>query len=132
MKMKGRLMLLVMLVVAIALGAVSYYGIGEDGQMSAAQIKQGLDLSGGVDIVYEADQAAVTEEEMAAAISLLQGRLDWNGWTEAEVAKEGDKRIRVQIPGVENAEEAIQQIGKTAQLSFADEAGNIQIGRAHV
>ena len=61
MKMKGRLMLLVMLVVAIALGAVSYYGIGEDGQMSAAQIKQGLDLSGGVDIVYEADQAAVTE-----------------------------------------------------------------------
>ncbi|MCI8703578.1 MAG: protein translocase subunit SecD [Anaerotignum sp.] len=125
MKMKGRLMLLVMLVVAIALGAVSYYGIGEDGQMSAAQIKQGLDLSGGVDIVYEADQAAVTEEEMAAAISLLQGRLDWNGWTEAEVAKEGDKRIRVQIPGVENAEEAIQQIGKTAQLSFADEAGNI-------
>ena len=64
-------------VVAIALGAVSYYGIGEDGQMSAAQIKQGLDLSGGVDIVYEADQAAVTEEEMAAAISLLQGRLDW-------------------------------------------------------
>ena len=81
--------------------------------------------SGGVDIVYEADQAAVTEEEMAAAISLLQGRLDWNGWTEAEVAKEGDKRIRVQIPGVENAEEAIQQIGKTAQLSFADEAGNV-------
>ena len=51
MKMKGRLMLLVMLVVAVALGAVSYYGIGEDGQMSAAQIKQGLDLSGGVDIV---------------------------------------------------------------------------------
>ena len=92
MKMKGRLMLLVMLVVAIALGAVSYYGIGEDGQMSAAQIKQGLDLSGGVDIVYEADQAAVTEEEMAAAISLLQGRLDWNGWTEAEVAKEGEDR----------------------------------------
>ena len=40
MKMKGRLMLLVMLVVAIALGAVSYYGIGEDGQMSAAQIWQ--------------------------------------------------------------------------------------------
>ena len=121
MKMKGRLMLLVMLVVAIALGAVSYYGIGEDGQMSAAQIKQGLDLSGGVDIVYEADQAAVTEEEMAAAISLLQGRLDWNGWTEAEVAKEGDKRIRVQIPGVENAEEAI----KTTQsiLSGMNRAG---------
>lgn len=51
--------------------------------------------------------------------------MDWKGWTEAEVAREGDKRIRVQIPGVEDAEEAIQEIGQTAQLSFADEDGNV-------
>lgn len=82
-------------------------------------------MSGGVDIVYEADQKSVTDDEMKAAISLLQGRLDWKGWTEAEVAREGDKRIRVQIPGVEDAEEAIQEIGQTAQLSFADEDGNV-------
>ena len=82
-------------------------------------------MSGVVDIVYEADQKSVTDDEMKAAISLLQGRLDWKGWTEAEVAREGDKRIRVQIPGVEDAEEAIQEIGQTAQLSFADEDGNV-------
>ncbi|MBR4015169.1 MAG: protein translocase subunit SecD [Anaerotignum sp.] len=125
MKVKGRLMLLITLIVAVGLSALSYLGVGEDKRFSAATIKQGLDLSGGVDIVYEADQATVTDSEMAAAISLLQGRLDWNGWTEAEVAREGDKRIRVQIPGVEDAEEAIQQIGQTAQLSFVDEAGNV-------
>lgn len=125
MKVKGRLMLLITLLVAIGLGALSYYGVGADKRLSVAQIEQGLDLSGGVDIVYEADQETVTDAEMSAAISLLRGRLDWNGWTEAEVAKEGDRRIRVQIPGVENAEEAIQQIGQTAQLSFVDEAGTI-------
>lgn len=125
MKMKGRGMLLVMLVVAVALSAISYKGIGSKKALSVHRIEQGLDLSGGVDIVYEADKETVTDAEMQAAISLLQGRLDWNGWTEAEVAREGDKRIRVQIPGVEDAEEAIQQIGQTAQLSFVDEDGNV-------
>ncbi len=75
--------------------------------------------------MYEADKQEVTEEEMAAAISLIQGRLDWNNWTEAEVAREGEKRLRVDIPGVENAEEAIKEIGQTAQLSFTDETGKV-------
>ena len=114
MKMKGRMMLLLTLIVAVALSAISYKGIGSKKALSVHRIEQGLDLSGGV-----------TDDEMKAAISLLQGRLDWKGWTEAEVAREGDKRIRVQIPGVEDAEEAIQEIGQTAQLSFADEDGNV-------
>ncbi|MDD4843377.1 MAG: protein translocase subunit SecD [Anaerotignum sp.] len=125
MKTKGRLMLLLMLIVALGLSTLSYYGVGEKKQFSFNNIKQGLDLSGGVDIVYEADKEEVSDEEMSAAISLLQGRLDWNGWTEAEAAREGEKRIRVQIPGVDNAEEAIQEIGQTAQLVFADEDGNV-------
>lgn len=125
MKVRGRMMLLVTLIVAVLLSMLSYKGIGAEKALSVNRIEQGLDLSGGVDIVYEADQPTVTDAEMKAAISLLQGRLDWSGWTEAEVAREGDKRIRVQIPGVADAEEAIQEIGQTAQLSFVDEAGNV-------
>ena len=125
MKFQGRFRLFLMLVVAIGLGVLSYRGIGTEGKLSVSQIEQGLDLSGGVDIVYEADQEFVSESEMNAAISLLQGRMDWNGWTEAEVAKEGSKRIRVQIPGVENAEEAIDKIGQTGQLSFVDSRGQV-------
>ena len=125
MKMRGRVSLLLLFLVLLGVCAISYFGIGQEGQLSLFGIKRGLDLSGGVDIVYEADKDTVTDAEMSAAISLLQGRMDWNGWTEAEVAREGDKRIRVQIPGVENAEEAIQQIGQTAQLSFMDENGNV-------
>ena len=125
MKFQGRFRLFLMILAAVGLGILSYCGIGAERMFSIRQIEQGLDLSGGVDIVYEADQEFVTESEMRAAISLLQGRLDWNGWTEAEVAKEGSKRIRVQIPGVENAEEAIEQIGKTAQLTFVDNKGQV-------
>lgn len=125
MKTKGRLMLLLMLIIALGLSALTYYGIGKDKQFSVNDIKQGLDLSGGVDILYEAEKDDVTDDEMSAAISLLQGRLDWNGWTEAEAAQEGTKRIRVQIPGVDDAEKAIQEIGQTAQLAFADEDGKV-------
>ena len=125
MKARGRIMLVIMLVIAAALSFVSYQGIGEGKTLSAGNIKQGLDLSGGVYIVYEADKEDVTAEEMQAAVSLIQGRMDWNGWTEAEVAQEGANRIRVDIPGVENAEEAIREIGQTAQLSFVDETGKV-------
>ncbi|OUN45265.1 protein translocase subunit SecD [Anaerotignum lactatifermentans] len=125
MKARGRIILVIMLVIAAALSFVSYQGIGEGKTLSAGNIKQGLDLSGGVYIVYEADKEDVTAEEMQAAVSLIQGRMDWNGWTEAEVAQEGTNRIRVDIPGVENAEEAIREIGQTAQLSFVDETGKV-------
>ncbi|MBQ3031110.1 MAG: protein translocase subunit SecD [Anaerotignum sp.] len=125
MRLGGKMRLLILLLIAVGLSVLSYRGIGEEGRFSVGHIEKGLDLKGGVDIFYEADREKLKDEEMTAAISLLQGRLDWNGWTEAEVAREGDKRIRVQIPGVENAEEAIQQIGQTAQLSFMDGSGNV-------
>ncbi len=125
MRFGGRIRLFLMFLIAVGLCLISYKGIGNTERLSVHQIEQGLDLSGGVDIVYEADKENVTDQEMTAAISLLQGRMDWNGWTEAEVAREGKRRIRVQIPGVENAEEAIQKIGQTAQLSFVDEDGNV-------
>jgi preprotein translocase subunit SecD len=125
MKGKGIVMLLFMVVVLVGLGFISYYGIGEENTLGVSNIKQGLDLSGGVHIVYEADKDTVTNEEMASAVSLIQGRLDWNNWTEAEVAQEGEKRLRVDIPGVENAEDAIKEIGQTAQLMFVDESGKV-------
>ena len=125
MKGKGSLMLFAMLLLVGVLAFLSYKGIGEEKLGSVWNIKQGLDLSGGVQILYEADKQTVTEEEMQAAVSLIQGRLDWNNWTDAEVAKEGQKRLRVDIPGVENAEEAISEIGQTAQLSFVDESGKV-------
>lgn len=136
MKSKNAFILVLMLCVALGLAAISYYGIGAEKSGSAAAIKQGLDLSGGVYIVYEAQSEAPKAEEMEAAISMIQQRLDDKGWTEAEVAQEGTKRIRVEIPGVEDAEQAIEEIGETAHLTFCyasyDDEGTFQVGEVAV
>jgi len=107
-------------------------GIGEAGHLSVTNIRQGLDLRGGVTILYEADIDNPSSADMDAANSLLRTRLDSRGYTEATVAQEGPGRIRVDIPGVEDAETAIAQIGATAMLVFTDEAGNPLLDGSHV
>lgn len=90
-------------------------------------IKLGLDLEGGVYIVYEADtENAPSANEMAAAVSMLQQRVDYRGYYDAEVSQEGDKRIRVEIPGVDDAAAVVEEIGEAAHLTFRamDENGN--------
>lgn len=100
--------------------------------LGIGNIKLGLDLSGGVYIVYEADKPDVTEDEMKSAVSLIQGRLDRKGYTEAEAAQLGSNRIRVDIPGIGNAEDAINEIGQTAQLTFMDMSGQTVLTGADV
>lgn len=103
-----------------------------DGYGSVFNIKQGLDLKGGVYIIYQAEKENPTDEEMAAAISMIQNRLDQNNWTEAECSREGTDKIRVEIPGVEDAESAVNEIGATAKLTFRDEDGNVLVDGANV
>ncbi len=90
---------------------------------SVSSIKQGLDLKGGVSVLYEADNYEPTAAEMVSAQSLIQKRLDEKGYTEAEVAPSGTNRLMVDIPGVDNAEDAVNTIGQTARLTFVDGNG---------
>lgn len=132
-KTKSIFVIIVLLVLALGLNYLACFGTDSASKtLSAGNIKQGLDLSGGVYIVYEAQKDAPTEDEMASAVSMIQARLDAKGWSEAEVAKEGTKRIRVEIPGVEDAETAIKEIGQTAQLFFMDETGNVVVEGTNV
>ena len=90
------------------------------------KIKLGLDLQGGVDIVYEPQlDEGMSDEEIASAMeaaqALIQTRLDKNGYTEAEVAIEGGKRLRVDIPGVEDPQQAVTEIGAAGMLYFYDQ-----------
>ncbi len=126
MKTKNRSVftLIILAVLAAVLCFTSAVGVGENKKLSIKSIKRGLDLNGGVSIVYQADKADVTDDEMRMATTLIQNRLDRKNWTEAEVASQGSNRIRVEIPGVEDAESAIEELGKTAQLAFVDEEGN--------
>ncbi|WP_069997361.1 protein translocase subunit SecD [Cellulosilyticum sp. I15G10I2] len=88
-------------------------------------IKLGLDLQGGVNIVYEPKlDRRPTEDEMTAARTMIQKRLDAKGYTEAEVSLEGNDRIRVDIPGVADPQKAIEEIGAAGMLRFLDQEGN--------
>ena len=124
-KGKSVVTLILMVALAVGLGLVSHFGVNEAGLFSYSNISLGLDLQGGINILYEADVPNPTVEEIAAARSLIRGRLDRRGYTDAEVALQGSNRIRVDIPGVADTEEAINTIGRTAQLMFLNEEGEI-------
>lgn len=80
-------------------------------------VKLGLDLKGGVLVRLEAPMNA-TNEDMAKAIAIIDNRINSLGVTEPEIRREGANRILVEIPGVNNPEEAVNLIGKTALLEF--------------
>lgn len=123
-KPKSMILFVLMLVVAAGLSYLAYFGVGENNLFGIQNIKLGLDLQGGVNIVYEAAIDNPTEEDMAAAVQMIRTRLDKEGYTEADVSKEGSNRIRVDIPGVEDAQAAIDSIGAAAMLKFFDQEGN--------
>ena len=125
MKSNSRLILALMCVAAIGLGALSSFGIGRNHVMGVANIRQGLDLQGGVTILYEADVDNPSNEDMNAANNMLRRRLDGKNYTEADTARQGFRQIRVDIPGVDDAEAAIEEIGKMALLYFTDEDGTV-------
>ncbi len=81
------------------------------------ELKLGLDLKGGVQVRLEAVGEATTED-MAKAVAIIDNRVNALGVTEPEIRREGEKRILIELPGVEDPEEAVDIIGKTALLEF--------------
>ena len=85
----------------------------------------GLDIKGGVYVVMEAnkkDIAGMSDDELREAMeqtqTVIENRINANGLGEPTITIEGQDRIRVEIPEVEDPEEAIELIGKTAKLQF--------------
>lgn len=89
----------------------------------------GLDLSGGTHLVLEADMKDIREEDTEAALAsardVVERRVNLYGLTEPIVQKSKvgtSHRIIVDIPGISDTSQAIELIGRTAQLSFFEEA----------
>lgn len=124
-KKKGWLSLLGILLVIVAGIYVCLCGIGEEKSGSASAIKQGLDLAGGVSITYEvAGEEEPSSEDMADTLYKLQKRVEVYS-TEALVYQEGSNRINIEIPGVSDANEILEELGKPGSLVFTDEEGNV-------
>lgn len=122
--MKNAIIFLLVLAIVGFATYTAFYGLQiGDKTINPVQdsIKQGLDLRGGVYVVYEAktdETGAELDKIMHQTIEVFRRRVDAFGLTEPSIVREGDKRIRVELPGVENAQEAIDLIGRTAQLKF--------------
>jgi len=84
-------------------------------------IKLGLDLRGGVSVLLEAkpkQNENITDEKMSGAVEVIRNRVDQLGVAEAPVTRQGDRRILVELPGVEDSQSALNIVGKTASLQF--------------
>jgi SecD/SecF fusion protein len=92
------------------------------------ETKLGLDLQGGVQLVYQGKptkQTKVTSESLQRALDIMRDRVDAFGVSEPELARTGEDQIEVNLPGVADAERAAKQVGSTAQLFFYDWEANV-------
>ena len=96
------------------------------------EMRLGLDLRGGIHMVYQADfsdvEPGAEDEAIAGAMAVIERRINILGVTEPLIQKQGSDRILVELPGVSEAEKAKNLIGQTTLLEFreqgVDEEGN--------
>ncbi len=100
-----------------------------NGQLVQKEFKTqlGLDLKGGSHLVFEADTSAVAEADLEDALNsardIVERRVNMFGVAEPSIRtiKSGDTyRIAVDLPGVQDVQEAVELIGQTAQLHFKE------------
>lgn len=84
-------------------------------------IRLGLDLQGGTQIILEAQDTAevqVDGDVTARTLEVLRRRVDAFGVAEPTLQLSGDRRIIIELPGLDDPDEAVAAIGRTAQLTF--------------
>ena len=111
--------LIILGLVVVLLGVAAYLIFIRQPVTESTQL--GLDLQGGVSAQLRGSQTGggnVTREEMEQASDVVRQRIDRLGVAEPDVRVQGENQIVVQIPGVENPDEIIDIIGRTAQLGF--------------
>lgn len=112
---------IIILALLFGMSYVAIFGM-KDGYGSIGQIKQGLDLAGGVSITYEIQEDNPSDQDVSDTIYKLQQRVT-NYSTEAEVYKEGGNRITVEIPDVTDANAILEELGQPGTLMFLDNDG---------
>lgn len=117
---KSRFIVFGITVVTILVIIAASFGNVKDG------MKLGLDLQGGFEILYEVSPLEGKDmPDMSAVAESVSKRVDVLGVNEPEITVEGNNRIRVQLAGVKNADQARRVISSTANLTFRDVNDNL-------
>ena len=122
-KSRGILSLIVAAALIVLLGFTTIVGFGKGHTGSMKNIKLGLDLAGGVSITYQVKDDNPSDEEMSDTIYKLQKRVEQYS-TEASVYQEGSDRINIEIPGVTDANEILDELGQPGSLYFIAQTGS--------
>ncbi len=128
-----RVLAVLLIIFTVFAWYITVFGIGKVEPIKD-KLNLGLDIKGGVYVVMEVDQDEIadkTEEELTALMdqtkTVMENRVFEMGFSEANVTIEGDDRLRIEIPGAENAQEVIDKIGQTAQLKFILADGTVVV-----
>ncbi len=138
---KEKIKLSVLLIAIILFAAVFFTGIPlskiagvYDIQPTSDLLNYGLDLTGGVYIVLQADESAgsITDDTLDKAIATIRTRIDSLGVKEPTITKQDNDKIRISLPDVDNQQEAIDIVGKTAKLEFLGPNGELILTGAEI
>ncbi len=111
-RLRRNLWISVIVVVAICVGSfAAVFGA----QWSP---RLGLDLAGGVSVVYTAEGHNVSQADLDETVNILNLRVNGLGVSGAQVQTSGKNQISVSIPGVTDAQQVLKQIGQTARMYF--------------
>jgi SecD/SecF fusion protein len=118
-------------VLAIVVGlliASLVVAFGIPGLVKGKPTRLGLDLKGGVELVYQGKataQSPVNSASLSRAIDIIRQRVDALGVAEPQIQSTGENQIDVSLPAVKDATTAEQQVGEVAQLYFYDWEPNV-------
>ncbi|WP_455661909.1 protein translocase subunit SecDF [Pradoshia sp.] len=108
------------LLIVLVLGA-TMFGTTEN---VMKKIKLGLDLQGGFEVLYKVEplkeDQKIDDDTMSATASALDRRINVLGVSEPSITIEDDNRIRVQLAGVDDQENAREILSTSANLTFRD------------
>ena len=117
----------------IVLGLVLLLIVASAYVIATKPTQQGLDLKGGTELVYQGSgtqaNPEVDSEDIERAIDIIRDRVDTLGVAEPEIARVGPDQVSVGLPEVQNAQEAIDQVGTTSKLELLDFEPNVITSR---
>src|ERR1700760_4504098 len=97
--------------------------------IASKETKLGLDLQGGLQLVYEGQPTGtateVSGEDIEESINIIERRINSLGVSGPEAARLGNNEITIGLPGITDANRAAEQVGTTARLFFYDSEPNL-------
>ena len=138
MKRNRKLVLILALIAAAVyylLPSVEFYSMTNDGRealglkapaqladLKKRSLNLGLDLQGGIHLVLEVKTEGMEQQEaqdaVAQAQEVIRNRVDQFGVAEPTIQRQGDNRIIIELPGVQDVQRAKDLVGQTALLEF--------------